>query len=231
MSLYYSLQDKRDSHLNVYFSFAACDQSFTSTSDFGSKNGTFIAPTFLNPQQHVQQCTFSFVGLPSERVVLEFEEFDLQGTPPECFHEYLDLFTEIQKPKDKSLIETPFGGRYCGKIPPRLRISLYNALSFVFHSDRPNITEARFAGTFQFIPEDKYKLGTPITTNLQHPRAERCTYRITPTSDVKRGEIMSPTYPGTYPKDLACSYQLMGAENQRIRIEFRDFHLFYGGAQ
>ena len=155
MSLYYSLQDKRDSHLNVYFSFAACDQSFTSTSDFGSKNGTFIAPTFLNPQQHVQQCTFSFVGLPSERVVLEFEEFDLQGTPPECFHEYLDLFTEIQKPKDKSLIETPFGGRYCGKIPPRLRISLYNGLSFVFHSDRPNITEARFSGTFQFMPEGK----------------------------------------------------------------------------
>ena len=137
------------------FSVSACDQSFTSTSDFGSKNGTFIAPTFLNPQQHVQQCTFSFVGLPSERVVLEFEEFDLQGTPPECFHEYLDLFTEIQKPKDKSLIETPFGGRYCGKIPPRLRISLYNGLSFVFHSDRPNITEARFSGTFQFMPEGK----------------------------------------------------------------------------
>jgi len=71
----------------------------------------------------------------------------ISGTPPECFHEYLDLFTEIQRPKDKSLIETPFGGRYCGKIPPRLRISLYNGLSFVFHSDRPNITEARFSGT------------------------------------------------------------------------------------
>ena len=81
-----------------------------------------------------------------------------------------------------------------------------------------------------FFFADKYKLGTPVT-NMQHPRAERCTYRITPTSDVKRGEIMSPTYPGTYPKDLSCSYQLIGAENQRIRIEFRDFDLFYGGAQ
>ena len=119
-----------------------------------------------------QQCTFSFVGLPSERVVLEFEEFDLQGTPPECFHEYLDLFTEIQKPKDKSLIETPFGGRYCGKIPPRLRISLYNGLSFVFHSDRPNITEARFSGTFRFMPEGKSILLLPqclkITQNVAY---------------------------------------------------------------
>ena len=81
---------------------------------------------------------------------------NLSGTPPECFHEYLDLFTEVRKPEDKSLIETPFGGRYCGKIPPRLRISLYNSLSFVFHSDRPNITTERFSGTFQFIPEGKF---------------------------------------------------------------------------
>ena len=42
---------------------------------------------------------------------------------------------------------------------------------------------------------------------------------------------MSPTYPGTYPKDLHCSYQFIGRENQRLRIEFRDFDLFYGGAQ
>ena len=42
-----------------------------------------------------------------------------------CFHEHLDLFTEIKNPDVKSLIETPFGGRYCGKIPPRPRISMY----------------------------------------------------------------------------------------------------------
>ena len=81
----------------------------------------------------------------------------LEGTPPECFHEYLDLFTELRKPEDKSLIETPFGGRYCGKIPPRLRISLYNGLSFVFHTDRENITEQRFSGNFQFVTEGKRK--------------------------------------------------------------------------
>ncbi len=36
-----------------------------------------------------------------------------------CYHEHLDLFTEIRRPDVTSLIETPFGGRYCGKIPPR----------------------------------------------------------------------------------------------------------------
>ena len=76
---------------------------------------------------------------------------------------------------------------------------------------------------------DKYKLGTPIA-NTPEPRSERCSFRID-SDGQKSGEIMSPTYPGTYPKDLHCSYQFIGRENQRLRIEFRDFDLFYGGAQ
>ena len=76
---------------------------------------------------------------------------------------------------------------------------------------------------------DKYKFGTPIT-NTPDARSERCSFTIN-SGGQKSGEIMSPTYPGTYPKDLQCSYQFIGRENQRLRIEFRDFDLFYGGAQ
>jgi hypothetical protein len=68
----------------------------------------------------------------------------------------LDLFTEVKRPDVGSLIETPFGGRYCGKIPPRTRISLYRSLSFVFLSDRDNVTESRFSGTFRFIPDGEF---------------------------------------------------------------------------
>ncbi len=60
-----------------------CDQSFMSTSAPSSKDGSFRAPIFLNPDEHVLQCTYSFVALEGERVQLEFDEFDLQGTPPE----------------------------------------------------------------------------------------------------------------------------------------------------
>ncbi len=63
--------------------FSACDVKFTSTSDLATKNGTFTAPSFLNPQKHVQQCTYTFVGLGNERVQIEFDDFDVQGTPPE----------------------------------------------------------------------------------------------------------------------------------------------------
>ena len=44
-------------------------------------------------------------------------------------------------------------------------------------------------------------------------------------------ELFSPTYPGTYPKALDCAYKFIGEPGQRIRLEFRDFDFFYGGAQ
>ena len=62
---------------------AACDQRFTSNSSASSKNGTFRAPVFLNPEKVIRQCTFTFEALENERVKLEFEDFDLDGTPPE----------------------------------------------------------------------------------------------------------------------------------------------------
>ena len=38
-------------------------------------------------------------------------------------------------------------------------------------------------------------------------------------------------FKGTYPKNIKCGYKFLGEPGQRIRLEFRDFDLFYGGAQ
>ena len=72
-------------------------------------------------------------------------------------------------------------------------------------------------------PSDRYQVGTPV------PRTT-CTFTINGLLK-RQGEILTPTYPGTYPKDLACAYKFVGKKGQRIRIEFRDFDVFYGGAQ
>ena len=86
---------------------SACDQNFQSTTNIKSKNGTFSAPIFLNPEGHVRQCTYNFRALPGtvhilykifnwnklkyfsgERVQIVFEQFNLEGTPPE----WVDIF-------------------------------------------------------------------------------------------------------------------------------------------
>lgn len=69
----------------------------------------------------------------------------------------------------------------------------------------------------------EYEVGTP-TPNTP------CSFTID-AEDKRTGNILSPTYPGTYPKNLTCSYQFTGKTGQRVRLEFRDFDLYFGGPQ
>lgn len=69
----------------------------------------------------------------------------------------------------------------------------------------------------------EYEVGTQASNTP-------CSFMID--AEAKRsGNILSPTYPGTYPKNLTCSYQFIGKKGQRVRLEFRDFDLFFGGPQ
>lgn len=62
------------------------------------------------------------------------------------------------------------------------------------------------------------------------PGPPPCSYVINHTQQ-REGVLVSSTYPGAYPKDMSCTYQFIGKSSQRVRIEFRDFDLFYGGPQ
>lgn len=70
---------------------------------------------------------------------------------------------------------------------------------------------------------EEYEVGTPLSGG---PCNFLVKGAVKPT-----GAILTPTYPGAYPKALFCSYQFLGAPGERIRMEFRDFDLFFGGPQ
>lgn len=63
----------------------------------------------------------------------------------------MDIYSEIRSENTTKLIETPFGGRFCGPIPPRRRVSLYQGIALSFFTDKnvtlPNI----FSGIYKFI--------------------------------------------------------------------------------
>ncbi|CAA9999332.1 unnamed protein product [Nesidiocoris tenuis] len=212
----------------------------------GPQNGTFAAPVITNPGGHSRQCVYTFLAAPNQRAELIFTNFDLRGTPPDgtvravgtysvyplclqlkysknalsmCSHEYLDIYSEVQTPEASELINSPFGGRFCGPIRPRPRISLYRVIALSFYTDKNYTTPDLFEGRFQFINDSEYQIGTPA------PHSP-CSYVIH-AGQKKQGNIVSPTYPGTYPKDLTCTYLLLGTSGQRVRLEFRDFDLFF----
>ncbi|XP_042230629.1 cubilin-like isoform X5 [Homarus americanus] len=197
-----------------------CDRKIVS-SENGQGEGEFEAPELLNPEGHSRQCIYTFMAAPGEKVELQFNKFNLRGTPPECSHEYLDIYTEIKDPKKVDLLTTPFGGRYCGGISPRLRVSLYTTIVISFYTDLLNTTSELFIGKYKFFNDSKYMVGDLVPDTL-------CGYVIH--SDLKKnGQFMTLTYPGAYPKNITCYYKFIGRREQRIRLEFRDFDLFYGG--
>lgn len=75
--------------------------------------------------------------------------------PSSCVHEYMDVYAEVQSSDPAELINSPFGGRYCGPIPPRRRISLYRAIALSFYTDKNSTTPDIFEGRYAFINECK----------------------------------------------------------------------------
>ncbi|XP_038112468.1 uncharacterized protein LOC6035079 isoform X2 [Culex quinquefasciatus] len=202
------------------FLHGECDQTFVSRSG-GPANGTFSAPLLTNAANHSRQCLYIFLAGPGQRVDVTFTSFNLRGSPPDCVHEYMDVYAEVQSSDPAELINSPFGGRYCGPIPPRRRISLYRAIALSFYTDKNSTTPDIFEGRYAFINESEYEIGQPVIGST-------CSYVIN-FAQKRTGAIISPTYPGAYPKDMSCTYQFIGKPNQRVRIEFRDFDLFFGG--
>ncbi|XKL66755.1 hypothetical protein PGB90_010175 [Kerria lacca] len=197
-----------------------CEYKFISRTG-GPQNGTFSAPRLTNPSNHSFMCVYIFFAGPHQKVEVTFLSFSLRGTPPECKHEYLDLYSKVQNPDTTELINSPFGGRFCGLIPPRSRISLYRTIAFSFYTDKNDTVPEIFTGKYSFINDSDYQVGTAAPSIP-------CSFTIN--AKIKRkGLILSPTYPGAYPKPLSCSFLFLGNLGQRVHLEFRDFDLFSGG--
>lgn len=63
----------------------------------------------------------------------------------------MDIYSEVQSSDPADLINSPFGGRYCGPNLPRRRISLYRAVALSFFTSKNATAADLFTGYFTFI--------------------------------------------------------------------------------
>lgn len=63
----------------------------------------------------------------------------------------MDIYSEVQSSDPADLINSPFGGRYCGLNLPRRRISLYRAIALSFFTNKNASSADLFTGRFSFI--------------------------------------------------------------------------------
>ena len=106
-----------------------------------------------------------------------------------CSHEYIDLYTEIPDSVPIDLIHTSFGGRYCGQIPPRRRVSLYRTIVLGFFTDKNATSEELFQGSYFFIKDGTIPIDPPTSFWV----ASAC-YRAKsaePPSLIRQGQIHS----------------------------------------
>ncbi|CAJ0575268.1 unnamed protein product, partial [Mesorhabditis spiculigera] len=201
-----------------------------------ASRGEFSFPRLPKiPTQHLDatrapiknlQCVYTFIAGPGKRVRLEFDQFQLAGSADNCELEYVDIYSELEK-AEPDLLSATLSGRYCGSVSPYVRISLHDVLVLVFHSRAGDTLgrDFRFRGRYSFIDDKKFTPGEPVT-------GYKCHYLIEPSrysSQKKSHHILSPTYPGAYPRNFHCAYHLKGRPGERVRLFFQDFDLCFGG--
>ncbi|XP_022288968.1 dorsal-ventral patterning tolloid-like protein 1 isoform X4 [Crassostrea virginica] len=198
-----------------------CRHFFNSTT--ANKSGTFNSTSWPGLYPLNSNCRYYFVGLHSERVELNITDFQLQGVYPQCQFDYLDIYADLSSLDPEAQISSPLLGRFCGDrmdiLPSRI-ISTTNVILISFHSDGHRSARG-FYGSYRFIDASIYEIGTKSPDHY-------CQFTIQSTYE-RRGQIVSPTYPGVYPDNLNCSYGLHGVAGERIQIVFNDFSLFHGG--
>lgn len=97
-----------------------------------------------------------------------------------CGHEYLDIYTEVLSSDPADLINSPFGGRYCGPIPPKPRISMYRAIALSFFTSKNSTSPDLFEGRFTFINACKlfFFWIESFSTNFFQQRNTKLVYQL-----------------------------------------------------
>ncbi|BFZ09491.1 hypothetical protein BsWGS_12531 [Bradybaena similaris] len=198
----------------------SCDQVFANYRTDQTK-GEFASPGYPDNYPDDVSCKYKFIGKSNQRIKIKFTNFALQGRPPTCPNDFVNIYSQLKHESD-DLLDAEMSGPFCGDTKedlPKLVVSTRNVLVIWFYSNE-NKNSSGFNGTWEFIDAVHYEMGTMAPHS--------CGYTIR-SENKRQGYIMSPTYPGVYPDNFHCTYKLQGKPGQRIKLIFQDFLLFYGG--
>ncbi|KAK7503305.1 hypothetical protein BaRGS_00005570 [Batillaria attramentaria] len=172
-----------------------------------SKNGTIESPNYPRPYPADLSCRFTFQGVGKERVQLRFIHMDLHfpsgdpASPVDCTgSDSVTVYILVNGKME--ILDT-----YCGeKLPPML-MSNTHTMTVEFRSYRSANTVTGFRANYEFVTN------FGITTGKQDRRG------------TLEGKIMSPNWPGLYPRNTECHYIFFGREKEQVHISFLSFEV------
>ncbi|XP_059183305.1 cubilin [Centropristis striata] len=127
--------------------FSANYVSFNATTDcsetFTAPTGSFFSPNYPAYYPNNRDCIFKIIVQVNMQIMLNFTNFDLEGSPPNCNFDFIEI-------RDGGFETSPLIGRYCSNQRPPVLVSHSNRLWVRFRSDssitRPGFT-AHWDGT------------------------------------------------------------------------------------
>lgn len=169
----------------------SCDITKTDSS------GEILSPNYPSQYPAGKECSWTIKMPVSQKIVLVFENFNLEPTKSTESGCDSGDFVEVY---DRSV---DLIGKYCAgaeNIPPRQITSNSHMLRIVFKSD--NRTTQGFLGNFRAIYSS-------------------CGGYFTEAS----GDLASPSYPIGFPADIECHWQIRVPPDYVIELSFKDFKM------
>ncbi|CAK1579533.1 unnamed protein product [Parnassius mnemosyne] len=120
----------------------------------------------------------------------------------------LDIFLYVDGRLEKMV-------SFCGNELPKPIMSNGPKLSMVFRGIYSSRTSSGFKISYAFLEDYAVTSGKQLK---EFP----CAF-VYNSSESERGVVMSPNYPGVYPRDTECNYFFYGNQDEKVRLHFTHF--------
>lgn len=175
--------------------------------------GYIMSPGYPNGYQGGLNCVYNFTAEKGYVVHIEFIEFDISieySKSKQCLNDYILLTVTDQENRHH------VGKRYCGNdIPPILK-TMQRSVKLRFYTTYKSSNNKGFKLKYEFIPERKVIQPESFYGDVDREYINQCGGHNN--FDELNGEIISPGFPSTFPKNVSCHWLIRVNENKRIYI-------------
>uniref|UniRef100_A0A1I7USV5 CUB domain-containing protein n=1 Tax=Caenorhabditis tropicalis TaxID=1561998 RepID=A0A1I7USV5_9PELO len=179
--------------------------------------GFIESPGYPSPYSASLDCTFNITTAASNVIQLSFVSFDLASKNQlsnQCLNSYL-LVVVVDRHGRQHV-----GERLCGNTVPSPINTMQSWMQVQFVSTSANQKHRGFRIQYRILSEAAIQ--EPLSS-LGEPMFNGCGGHSTPGQ--LSGEILSPGYPNTYPKNSTCNWLIRVEARQRIYIRIVHLHL------
>ncbi|XP_078690973.1 cubilin-like isoform X2 [Branchiostoma floridae x Branchiostoma belcheri] len=189
---------------------------------FNSDSGSFASPGWPGNYPLSTNCTWQINVSPGNMVLIRFDHFSLEHGGMTCIWDRLRIL-------DGPNISAPVIATLCGSSVGPV-ITTGSSAFVVFHSDE-SVTDSGFFANFTahtgplptttpaYVTKTTFGVvTTPPSVSCGNPTVLNANF----------GSFTSPGYPGNYPNNASCSWQIFVNISEVIAFRFSEFHLESG---